>query len=249
MKTCVITGASSGIGMQFAKKFDSEGYHIVLVSRNEEKLLKLKNELKSATYFLHDLTKDDECLKLLNELKQYKVDVFINNAGFGKAGYFDEGDIEDLKNIVDLNSKAVTLLTYGMINQMKDLGGTILNVSSIAGILPAGPFMSSYYATKNYVRSLTEGIDKELKIKKSKVKVKLLCPGPVDTNFNNVANVKFKLKGISAKKCVDYTYKRLFKRKLYIIPGFNIRMLKRISKIVPRKILISLTAKQQEKKL
>ena len=159
-----------------------------------------------------DLNIKENCYKLYENEKN--IDVLINNAGFGLFGEFAETDLE----------KEITMI--------KKDKGNILNVASIAGFMP-GPLMATYYATKNYVVALTRAVRKELKKKKSNVKISLLCPGPVDTNFNKVANVKFKIPGLSSEKVAQYAIDKMLKNKFMILPGTLIKIGKAFSEITP----------------
>ena len=139
--------------------------------------------------------------------------------------------------MIETNITALHVLTKLYLKDMiKNNKGYILNVASIAGFMP-GPLMSTYYATKNYVVSLTRGIRRELKKKKSNVRISLLCPGPVNTNFNNVANVKFKAKGLSSEYVAKYAINKMLKNKFIIIPGFIIKCAKIFSKIMPSSVI------------
>jgi len=125
--------------------------------------------------------------------------------------------------------------------------GHILNVASIAGFMP-GPLMATYYATKSYIVRLSEAIREELKQEKSKVQISILCPGPVDTNFNNVANVKFHMREANSYDVAKYAIKKLEKGKFYIVPGFQIKCTKFFSKIIPTSILAKCTYHMQKRK-
>ena len=126
--------------------------------------------------------------------------------------------------------------------------GYIMNVASSAGLLPGGPYMSTYYATKAYVTSLTTAIHGELRDLKSNVHISMLCPGPVDTNFNNVANVKFALSGIPADYCAYYALCKMFTGKLTIVPTFTMKAGVFGSRFLPRQVLAFMTGHQQKKK-
>ena len=232
----LITGASSGIGRDMARYFSKLGYELVLVSRNEEELNKLKEELKTKVEVIAmDLSIKENCYKLYEEAKD--IDILINNAGFGVFGKFVETDLEKEVNLIQTNVMAVHILTKLYLKDMvKKDKGHILNVASIAGFMP-GPLMAAYYASKNYVVTLTRSINKELKKSKSNVKLSLLCPGPVNTNFNNVANVKFKVKALSSQYVAKYAVDRMLKGKLIIIPGILIKIAKVMSKITPTAIV------------
>ena len=126
--------------------------------------------------------------------------------------------------------------------------GRILNVASIAGFMP-GPLMSTYYATKSYVVRLSESIREELKQEKSNVKISILCPGPVDTNFNKVANVKFHLREANSMKVAEYAIKESEKNKFYIVPGIDIKLARFFSKITPNNLISKITYRIQKRKL
>lgn len=247
----VITGASSGIGIEFARRLAKEGYPLVLVARRKERLEKLAESLQTECIVVTaDLSCMDECERLMCELVSKDIEVFINNAGFGICG--ETLDIENQKelNMIDVNVKAVHLLTKLVLKDMVAKNkGYILNVASSAGLLPAGPYMSTYYATKAYVASFTRGVAEELRRKHSDVYIGCLCPGPVDTEFNNVANVKFALKGISAEACANYAITQMFKKKVTIVPALKMKLVVVLGRLVPTKWNIQIAAKQQRKKI
>lgn len=244
----LITGASSGIGKQLAIELDKIGYELVLVSRDEEKLKKVKEALKGKKVDIisMDLSNSENCKKLYEIVKD--VDFLINNAGFGVFGEFKDTDLEKELKLINTNITAVHILTKLYLQDMiKKDKGYILNVASIAGFMP-GPLMATYYASKAYVVRLTEGIKEELNKKKSKVRVGLLCPGPVDTNFNNVAGVKFNLNSLSSEKVAKYTVKKILKNKFMIVPGVKIKMAKTLVKFVPETVALKFVYIMQEKK-
>lgn len=234
----LITGASSGIGKDMAKELSDLGYELILVARDEEKLKSLKQELedknkKEVEYYVVDLSKTEECKQLYEKVKEKQVEILINNAGFGLFGEFDKTDLEAELNMIDTNIKAVHILTKLFLQDMiKQDRGIILNVASVASFLP-GPLMNTYYATKNYVLRFSQGIKEELKKKKSKVSISVLCPGPVNTNFNEVAQVKFNLHSLSSKTVAHYAIRKMLKHKFYILPGITAKMLKILTKLSP----------------
>lgn len=232
----LITGASSGIGRDMARYMSKLGYDLVLVARNEEGLLKIKEELKTEIQIITaDLSIKEECYKVYEKAKD--IDILINNAGFGVFGEFVETDLEKEISLIETNITAVHILTKLYLKDMvKNNKGHILNVASIAGFMP-GPLMAAYYASKNYIVALTRAINKELKKSNSKVKMSLLCPGPVNTNFNNVADVKFKVKALSSEYVAKYAVDKMFKGKLLIIPGLLIKIAKVLAKISPTSIV------------
>lgn len=247
----VITGASSGIGAEFAKRLAKEGYPLVLVARRKERLEKLAQELNTECMILTaDLSDMDECKRIMQELNSVEIDVFINNAGFGYCGETLSIDTETELNMIDLNVKAMHLLAKLALDKMVERNkGYVLNVASSAGLLPAGPYMSTYYATKAYVTSYTRGLAEELRRKHSDVYVGCLCPGPVDTEFNKVANVEFALKGISAFYCANYAITQMFKKKNTIVPAFKMKALVFLARFIPSNLYIRIAAKQQRKKI
>ncbi|MCR5544628.1 MAG: SDR family oxidoreductase [Eubacterium sp.] len=248
----VVTGASSGLGIEFAKQLSEMGYKVVLVARRKDKLEKVQKILKTDSMIIQaDLSEKSECVRLVEELQNLEVEVFINNAGFGDCGRFYETDINKDINMIDVNVTAVHILTKLMVMKMrpKVSGGYILNVASSAGLFPGGPYMATYYATKAYVASLSQAVARELKEEESVLYVGALCPGPVDTEFNDVANVEFALKGITPKKCVTYALNQMFKRrKTVIVPTLRMKIAVAGSKLLPRDQVVAMTSGQQRKK-
>lgn len=244
----LITGASSGIGEALAKVLKENGYSLVLVGRNEERLNNIKNQLGDNVEIVSlDLSIKENAISLYNRYKD--IDLLINNAGFGDCAYFKDSDLTKEINMIDTNIMALHILTKLYIKEMVNKNsGYILNVASIAGFLP-GPLMATYYATKNYVVRLSEGIKEELKHLKSKVKISVLCPGPVDTNFSNTANVKFSLKGVSKEYVANYTWKCLKKQKFYILPTFKIKMCRLLAKFAPLSLTSKVVFKIQKAKI
>lgn len=251
MKTVLITGATSGIGMEFARRYAALGYRLIVTGRRTDRMEQLKAELQvPMDIYTYDLGKKKQCFELLEILKDENIDIFINNAGFGLAGAFLETDIDKEINMIKVNDLAMHILFKGILKKMHDAGhGQILNVASSAGLLPAGPYMATYYASKAYVTSLTRAVAMELKEMGSPVKVSALCPGPVDTEFNARADVVFALKGISVNQCVEEAIRGLEKGKLIIVPSFTMKLAAIFSHLVPYPILIKITGHQQKKKL
>lgn len=250
MAIACITGASSGIGMEFAKRLSRMGYELILVSRNTKALKKLAGTLPCRCKIIScDLSDENNCIKLAEYLKTKNLTLLINNAGFGDWGSFDNTDLNKELDMINVNIKALHILTKKILKDFKKKDhGYILNVASSAGLLDGGPYMAAYYATKAYVTSLTSSIYEELKEARSNVHISMLCPGPVNTNFNNVAGVTFALSGISASYCAKYALSELFKGTLTIVPTFTMKAAVLAGKFAPRKLLIKITAKQQLKK-
>ena len=245
----VVTGASSGIGRDIARNLSQMGYDIYAVARREDKLLELKNELKTNVYpYVADLSKPEECKKLYEDLKDKDIDVLVNNAGFGAFGEFSEIPLERETEMINTNIVSVHILTKLFLNDFKAKDkGYILNVASSAGFM-MGPLLATYYATKAYVLRLTEAIYRELKEEKSNVHVCTLCPGPVKTEFDSVANVSFSISGLESDYVAKYAIKKMFKRKMLIVPGFVMKMSLLFSRFVPDKLLSKITYNIQKKK-
>lgn len=247
MPRVLITGASSGIGRDMAIEFAKRGYDLVLVARDEEKLKSVRNEIKTNVEIIPmDISVEDNCKKL-HELVGY-VDILINNAGFGVFGRFIDTDLEREVQLINTNVVAVHVLTKLFLKDMTIRNsGYILNVASIAGHLP-GPLMAAYYSSKHYIYTLSSSINEELKKDKINVKIGTLNPGPVRTNFNNVANVKFDLKSLSSEFVARYTVDKILKGKTDITPGFTIKIVRILSKFVPNSILNKFVYKSQKRK-
>ena len=245
----LITGASSGIGRDMAIVLSNMGYDLILVARNKELLDNLKGKLNTSVKVIPmDLESVDNCKKLYDKVKKDDIDILINNAGFGLVSEFRNSDLDKELSMIDLNIKAVHVLTKLFLNDfVKKDSGYILNVASSAAFQP-GPLMATYYSTKSYVYNLTLAIYEELRKINSNVKISCLCPGPVDTNFNNVANCEFSIKGLSSMYVAKYAINKMFKNKLLIIPGFNIKLAYIFGRFVPKKLLLKITYKIQHKK-
>lgn len=258
----LITGASSGIGRDMSRYLYKLGYNLILVARDENKMLELKEELEkydgsnedikeTSTYqnsdykttkkminvISADLSNKEECFKLYEKTKNLDIDILVNNAGFGIFGEFSKTDLGIEINLINTNITAVHILTKLYLQDMiKKNKGHILNVASIAGMEP-GPLMAAYYASKAYVIRLSRAINKELRKDKSNVKISILCPGPTNTNFNNVANVVFKSPSMSSEKVAKYGIDKTLQGKLIIVPGILNKSVRLFSKIVPDSIL------------
>ncbi len=221
----LITGASSGIGRSFAYYLATLGYELVLTSQEKTKLEQIKKNLTvPVTIIPCDLLKESNVYALYEKTKNMNIDVVINNAGFGLFGEFAKTDLNRELEMIDLNVRAYHILTKLFLQDfVKKDAGYILNVCSSAGFM-AGPRMATYYATKNYITKLTMAINEELRQKSSHVQISALCPGPVNTNFNHVAQGKFTIKGISPDYVAKYAIKKMFQHKLIIIPTLKMKL-------------------------
>lgn len=246
----LITGASSGIGKNMAYVLANKGIDLILVARNKDELLKIKANVKVNVEVIElDLLKEKNVFKLYEMCKDRNIDILINNAGFGLFGLFIETDLARELEMIDLNIKAYHILTKLFLKDFveKD-NGYILNVASSAGFM-AGPRLSTYYATKNYVLKLTMAINEELRQSGSNVVVSALCPGPVNTDFNKVAHGEFSIKEASPKYVAEYAINKLFKKKMIIIPTFRIKLGIFLLRILPYRIQLIYCYHIQGKKL
>lgn len=246
----LITGASSGIGRDIARCLAARGYDLILVARREDRLTELRDELKDVQVriIVADIGGAENCLKLYESVRGEEIDMLVNNAGFGLAGEFSETDIDTEMNMIDVNVRAVHLLTKLFLADFiaRD-SGVILNVASSAGFMP-GPLLSAYYATKNYVLRLSEAIYEELRRRGSHVSISVLCPGPVDTEFNDRAQVRFAARGISSAHCADIAVRQALKGKLIIIPGAKVKFGLFLRRFVPEKTLLRFVYGFQKRK-
>ena len=232
-KTVWITGASSGIGREFACRYAKLGFRLILTARRRERLDQLAAELlaKYNTFcrvLPADLARESECTRLCEELAEERIDIFINNAGFGVCGSFLETSTEAELSMAKVNVLAMHQLCKFAVQKMQAQGfGTVLNVASSAGLLPGGPYMAQH----------------------SPVYVCALCPGPVDTEFNDRAGVVFALKGISPALCVEEAMRGMLRGKTIIVPSALMRAATTAQHFVPTPLLMPIMARQQKKKL
>ncbi len=243
----LITGASSGIGRDMAKYLGDKGFDLILVARNKERLEEVKTEIKTnVEIIIMDLASEENCITLYNKVKD--VDILINNAGFGTFGKFTETNLDTELEMIKTNIIAVHTLTKLFLSDMvKKDSGYILNVASIAGFLP-GPLMATYYSTKAYVLRLTQSIQEELNRQKSKVKLSVLCPGPIATDFLSRAGVQFKTKSISSEFVAKYAIDKMLSGKKIIVPSLKIKCARFLCKFVPDKILAKVAYGIQKKR-
>lgn len=255
-KTALITGASGGLGLSFVNLFAKEGYDLVLVARNGERLEEIKKEIEEkynvkAIVVAKDLCSPNGAQEVYDATKEaeIKIDVLVNNAGFGDFGEFYKSDINKQIRMVDLNCTALMHLCHlylpDMIEQKR---GNILNVDSIAAF-QAGPLMSVYYATKAFVLSFSQALTRELK--GTGVKVTALCPGPIRTNFDNAADLGesglFKnLKVWDPDVVAKFGYKKMKKGKSLCICGFTNKIIVFANRLSPRSLVRNLVYQIQK---
>ncbi|MFK5893329.1 MAG: SDR family oxidoreductase [Pseudomonadota bacterium] len=253
MKTVLITGASSGIGHEFAKIFAHQGCNLVLVARSTEKLEKIANNYErdhdiKVTIFSFDLSQPNIANKLYSEIRNRKIciDILINNAGIGDYGSFVDGKLSKIGNMVSLNIATLTEMTLLFVKDMHTRNsGKVLNIASTAAFQPV-PKFAVYAATKSYVLNFTEALHHELK--GTGVSVSVLCPGPTATGFEKSANMKdsklFKSGVMDAKIVAEAGCKGLMNNKMTIIPGFKNRLMAFLSSMTPsRNLLVWISGK------
>ena len=246
-KTALVTGASSGIGREIARELSRRGFRVILAARRKERLDALEIELENARSIVCDLSKEEECFRLYNEVQDENISVLVNGAGFGYVGKFTDIPLETELQMININIKALHILTKLFAKDFVKAGrGYILNIASSAGLMYGGPMMSTYYASKAYVVNLTDALYEELK--DSNVHISALCPGPVDTEFNDVANCKFSVKTITPEFCAKQAVKGMFEKKMIIIPEKKMKALSAAAKIAPRKLAVHITGGIQQQK-
>ncbi len=255
MKTALITGATVGIGYELSKQFAQDGYQLVLVARNEDKLKERQQELSSAygvsvTVIPMDLSNPEAAAQIESRLKEknMEIEILVNNAGFGLMGKFVELDLQRQLDMIQVNVAALTELTGRFLPAMLARGsGGILNVASTAAF-QAGPLQTVYYATKAYVLLFSEGLANELK--GTGVRVSALCPGPTATEFQERAGFGdiLLMKGMvmSAEKVAKIGYKQFQRGKRIIIPGLMNKLLAQSTRFTPRAITTAVVRFLQE---
>ena len=256
-KTVLITGASTGIGYELSKVFSKNGYDLVLVSRNSQKLEVVAKEMEKqhdikAKAIPKDLSKSSAAQELYNDIVAdgIDIDVLVNNAGFGINGKFTDFSADKHMELIQLNIISLTMLCklFGT-DMVKRHSGSILNVASTAAF-QAGPLMSTYYASKAYVLLLSEGLNNEFA--KDGVNVSVLCPGPTDTEFATRADMgNAKIINVpwimSAAKVAEICFSGLMREKKIIIPGLMNKLIAFSTRFTPRSVLVLITRSLNQK--
>jgi short-subunit dehydrogenase len=240
-KVALITGASAGLGVEFARQLSKRGHAVVLAARRKNRLESLAKELGNARAVEIDLSKPDAATKLMADLKTNgeMVDVLVNNAGFGLIGRFADLDARRERQMIDLNVGTLTDLCRAIAPAMIERkSGAILNVASTAAFQP-GPRMAVYFATKAFVLSLTEALHEELK--PYGVKVSCLCPGPTRTEFGDVAgfggNGLFDRVVMTADQVVETGLAGLDRNRAVVIPGWTNKLTAISGRFAPRSVV------------
>ncbi|HUL50848.1 MAG TPA: SDR family oxidoreductase [Gemmatimonadales bacterium] len=253
--TAIVTGASSGLGLEFAKLLAADGYDLVLVARRSDRLTQLGDSLSERYNIKYralaiDLATQGSAAEVMRQLGSTPIDILINNAGFGALGAFATLDPGTVHQMIQVNIAALTELTRlvlpGMLERRR---GRILQLASTAGFVP-GPFMAEYYATKAYVISFTEALAEELR--GTGVTVTALCPGATRTEFQSVANVEssrlFNMPGVmDAAPVVRAGYKGMMRGRTLVIPGMMNRALPLVIRLSPRRMVARVSRLFQEK--
>ena len=246
---CLITGGSSGLGLEMAKYLTTLGHECVLVSKDETKLLKASESIKGSSIYVCDLTYESEVNKLCEYILRERFEIVINCAGFGAFGDYNDIRLNKEMDMIKVNVISLHKITRTCLKYMGELKSSyIMNVASIAGLLPGGPLLNTYYATKSYVKSYTLGIYEELRRNKVSVSVSCLCPGPVNTNFNKVAGGSFSIRGKNSYDVSKYAIDMMFKHKLVILPGLDVKLGSFFGNVLPKKLVLRILYKIEHKK-
>ena len=250
MKTSVVTGGASGIGLEFVKLLLNDNYKVFIIDNNEKNLKNLKSKLNSSNFSCinEDLSERSSPMKIYDKLKDQKIDILINNAGFGTFGKFYKTNWKIEEKMINLHVLNTTLLTKLFLKDMvKRNEGKILNISSVAAFQP-GPLMSLYYATKAYILHFTEAISNEVKDKN--ISISVLCPGQTNTNFQkNVSSKKNRINFSSScpEKVAKYGYNSLKNNITVSVPGYLNKLIVFLNRILPRSSSTNIVRFIQEK--
>lgn len=250
MKATLITGASSGIGEEFARRLAARGENLVLVARSEGKLAAICSELSrahniSAEYVAIDLVEPEAATRLFGETTRrgWQIETLINNAGIGVMGDFATLELRSQVRMIELNITALVTLTYHYVAQMRERrGGAIINVASTAAFQPV-PYMATYAATKAFVLSFSEALWEENR--QYNVKVVALCPGVTETNFFEAAGVEhppLRLAQTSAQ-VVETALRGLKAGRSHVISGWPNYLMTQSERLVPRSLIARLIGK------
>ena len=240
-KVALVTGASAGLGVDFARQLAKRGHRLVLVARRKERLDELAKELGNARAVAIDLSKANAAAKLMADIEAHgeTVDLLVNNAGFGLIGQFARLDAKRERQMVDLNAGTLMDLCRAVAPAMIDRqSGAIINVASTAAFQP-GPKMAVYFATKAFVLHLSEALHEELK--PHGIKVSCLCPGPTRTEFGDVAgfggNGLFDRVAMNSAEVVEAGLRGLDKNHAVVVPGIQNKVTAASTRFAPRKLV------------
>lgn len=253
-KWALVTGASKGLGFCYVEELLKKNMNVICTARDTSsvEILKEKYKNREIVCLNYDLSDIENCYKLFEDCKKHDISLLINNAGYGVWGLFAENDLENELNMIDLNIKALHILSKLFINYFISKNeGRIINISSLASFVP-GPGFASYYASKAYVLNLSVGVNIELKKQKTKVRMISICPGVLKTNFwgrsTNQENAEYHLK-FKVMKTNVYARKSLSKalktKKDFVIVGTANKLTKWASLNMPRKAVLDYIYKYQ----
>ena len=252
----LITGASAGIGVELARVFARHGHRLALVARREDRLRALADEIAATSsrrpiVIVDDLAEAGAAARIGAALAEHGAEpqYVVNNAGFGLVGPAIVRDRAEQLAMIDLNVRTLTELSLAFVDSLARHKGGILNVGSVAGFLP-GPGSAVYYATKAFVLSFSEALHSELAPRG--IKVSVLCPGPVPTEFAERAGVKGKMApGLltqSATKVAEAGYRGLMRGQRTIIPGLANKLVTLAIRVVPRRRLLRAVGSRQSRR-
>lgn len=246
----IITGASGGMGVHFARLLAKQGVDLILTARREERLLILKRSLEKkygirVSVSPADLSVSAEVLAFSKKHFSKKVDILINNAGFGNLGFFDSIPVEKELSLLRTNMEAPTILMKAFLRTQKE--GYILNIASVAGLMP-GPLFATYYASKNYLVSLSRGVSEELKRSGSRVGITTMCPGPMKTEFFAAAGAKKEFATVTAGRCAKKALRAMFQKKSLVYSDPATHCLALLSKLCPTALVTKIVYSVQSLK-
>ena len=252
----VITGASAGIGVALARVFARNGHEVALVARREDRLWALADEIaatgaRKPLVIVADLQRNDAARVIGEALAAQgaEPEYVVNNAGFGLVGAAASLDRDEQLAMIDLNVRTLTELSLAFVDSLARRRGGVLNVGSVAGYLP-GPGMAVYYASKAYVLSFSEALHSELKSRG--VRVTVLCPGPVPTEFAARAGVKGSLASDflsqSPERVAELGYRGLMRGQRVVIPGLTNKLVTFLIRIIPRRALLTVVDSRQSRR-
>ena len=236
----LVTGATSGIGKEISFLLAKRGYSLILTGRREQRLIKIKERIQSlydvdVVYVKADLCQEEDISSLIEQAQKLPISVLINNAGFGKLGSFETLTLLQEKKMIQTNIIALHTLLKWFVQTHQE--GYVLNVASIAAYQPS-PMMATYGATKAYVLSLSQAVRYECQKSGKKIHISTLCPGPVHTEFDQVAGSHFNMPSLSVETCARLAVKGLFKGRREILPSLPTKLARFGSKLAPMAIIL-----------